>query len=152
MSAERSLHQVAISEAMKRYWRKRKAEPYALTPTRRNEEDGIHKAVTQYLSWCLPEEACWFPIPNGGFRWQSEGERMRRQGMVRAGVPDICVVNRGRAIFLEIKTDIGRLSPVQRQMHDKLARAEADVFVVRSQGDVQRVLSECGVRLRGRVG
>ena len=125
--------------------------PFQLTSQKRHEEDSIHKAVTNFLSWSLPREACWFPIPNGGWRWRSEAERMKGLGQCRAGVPDLCVVYEGHAMFFELKTERGVLSPTQRQMHQKLSDAGADVYVARRLEDVQSVLLEAGVRLRGKT-
>ena len=124
---------------------------FTLTRPRRHEESSIQRAVATFLRWSLPENATFFAIPNGGYRWRNEAARLVGEGM-RAGMPDLCVLSEGTPIFLELKTDVGRLSAVQRQMMQKLEDCGAEVFVCRSLEDAARVLSECGVRLRGKLG
>lgn len=60
---------------------------------------------------------------NLGGRWIHLGEK---------GMPDLGLVIRGRAIFLEAKTDTGKLSVDQELMHDRLRRCGACVFTIRS--------------------
>jgi hypothetical protein len=44
-----------------------------------------------------------------------------------AGCPDICAIRDGRAFFLELKVDGGRLSKTQRECHAALIEAGATV-------------------------
>ncbi len=47
------------------------------------------------------------------------------------GVPDrIAILPGGRIIFVELKKDGGRISPIQKRMHKKLRKLGADVRVV----------------------
>lgn len=125
--------------------------PFVLTRPRRYEEASIQKAVVNFLRWALPENAICFSLPLDGFRHKGEAARMVGLGL-KAGLPDLEIVYDGTPIFIEIKTEIGRLSAVQRQMHAKLSDCGADVFVCRSLDHVQAVLLEVGVRLRGKLG
>lgn len=61
-----------------------------------------------------------------------------------AGVPDrIVVLPGGRVIFVELKTDTGRLSPGQRVQLDKLRSLGAEAVVVRGSAGVQEFLAMC---------
>ena len=67
-----------------------------------------------------------------------------------SGIPDICLIYRGRAIFIELKTQRGAVKVNQRFVHDRLTLAGAVVAVCRSLDDVVGLL-EPMMPLRGRV-
>jgi hypothetical protein len=117
---------------------------------RNNEEERLHRAVFRYLQWALPDDALAYHPANGGLRHNKVAARLVGLG-VRAGVPDLAIVWRGRALFIELKAAHGVLSPHQRQMHHKLVFCGAAVMVCKSLGEVERSLRECGVTLRGSV-
>ena len=48
-----------------------------------------------------------------------------------AGFPDLVLVTEGRILFVELKTDRGRVSPEQRAWHEWLEAAGQDVRVWR---------------------
>ena len=63
------------------------------------------------------------------------------------GVPDrVVVLPGGRVIFVELKAEGGRLSPMQRQQLARLRRLGADACEVTG---VARFLEECCNRLEG---
>ncbi len=94
----------------------------------------LHKAVAQYLTAALPDNAWFttFPLGGGG---RLHGARIKAMG-TRRGTPDVLVVIDGKAIFLELKSDKGSVSPAQRETIAALRRAGAAVFVCRSLADV----------------
>lgn len=119
-------------------------------PARQYRESRLQRSVHQYLSWALPPDAVHFAIPNGLMR--SEKARARAQGEgVTAGVPDLCVVHRGRALFVELKSRRGVMSPAQRSMTQKLIYAGAAVCCCRTLPEVEAALREACVPLRGSV-
>ncbi len=64
----------------------------------------------------------------------------------RPGVPDrIAVLPGGRVIFIELKTDTGRVSHVQEYEIDRLHQQGAEVYVVRGSDvdDFVGYLFEC---------
>ena len=66
------------------------------------------------------------------------------------GVPDrLVVLPGGRVIFVELKAEGGRLSPMQRQQLARLRRLGADACKVKSETGVARFLEECCNRLEG---
>lgn len=59
------------------------------------------------------------------------------------GVPDRIVIMPGRIpIFVELKTDTGRLSPIQKAQIDYLERMGQDVRVLYGIKDVERFIDE----------
>ena len=55
-----------------------------------------------------------------------------------AGFPDLVLVRRPRVLFVELKTDRGRLSQSQREWLDALRDCHVEVYVWRP-ADVERV-------------
>jgi hypothetical protein len=124
--------------------------PEASPLVRRHEEDDLQRATCQFLTVSLPDDATYFAIPNGGKRHRREAARMSGLGL-RAGVPDLCVVHRGRALFIELKAKRGVVSAAQREMQRRLIYAGAAVCLCRSVAEVEASLLEAAVHLRARV-
>ena len=119
-------------------------------PPRRHDEEDFQRAVIQYLRWSLPPDATAMAIPNGGLRHSRAAARLAGQGVV-AGAPDLLVVYRGKALFLELKTPRGRLSEIQRQFHKKLHFCGAEVMLCTSLVEIEAALREIGVPLAART-
>lgn len=115
---------------------------------RRHDEDDLQRQVVTFFRWALPDDAVYFAVPNGGKRHAKGAARMVGLGL-RAGIPDLCVIWRGQAYFVELKAAKGVLSEHQRQMHKKLIYCGAPVVVCRSLECVEESLREFGVPLRG---
>lgn len=107
-------------------------------------ERGLQQAVFEYLRLALPDGAIAFAIPMGD-------RQITLAPGALAGVPDLCVIYRGRPIFIELKTAKGAVRPSQRFVHDKLTIAGAVVAVCRSLNDVHEFLTTLQVPLRARV-
>lgn len=59
------------------------------------------------------------------------------------GVPDrIIITAQGRVIFVELKTETGRLSKIQRYITGEMAKRGADVRVVKGLEQVTELLAE----------
>jgi hypothetical protein len=63
----------------------------------------------------------------------AHGWRTPVSGPIGAGFPDLLLVHprRQRVLFVEVKSDTGRLAPEQRAVHDVLRTAGLDVRVFR---------------------
>lgn len=58
----------------------------------------------------------------------------------RDGVPDRICFLRGKVVFVEVKTDDGKLSPVQEREHRRLIEVGARVRVVYGEDDVDLLI------------
>jgi hypothetical protein len=94
----------------------RRAQPEAL----------IQRAIIDHLAWRGHVDAFSFHVPNGGYRRPVEAAILKSIGTI-AGVPDIVIIYRGHVYALELKSERGRLSDVQRVTHERLRRAGATV-------------------------
>jgi hypothetical protein len=60
-----------------------------------------------------------------------------------SGMPDrIVITARGSVIFVEIKTDFGRLSPLQKSQIEQLRKNKTHVRVLKGQKDVDAFVEE----------
>ena len=101
---------------------------------RARPEEALHREVAQYLDACLPDDAWWCHIPNGGGRSKAEAGILKALG-VKAGAPDCMIVRRGQAFFVELKPEKyrnhknGGLSKAQVECHAKLRWCGCQVAV-----------------------
>ena len=117
---------------------------------RQHLEDDLQKKACGFLRWALPDDACWWHVPNGGKRHTLEAQRMTALG-VRAGIPDIHIVYRGRLHCIELKAPDGQLSAVQVQMIEKLLKCGVPVVVCRSEDAVEQALREWCIPVAARL-
>jgi hypothetical protein len=83
-----------------------------------------------------------YHTPNGGRRDAISGARLKKKG-VKSGVPDICLpLNNGKygALYIEVKTSSGKVSPNQKRWLDALNRQGNLAVVCRSLDDAQKVI------------
>jgi hypothetical protein len=86
----------------------------------------------EILSW-LKARGIWHRrIPLGGV---AHGGLRKKSPLV--GMPDIMIIIRGQAIFIEVKDAKGKLSEIQRQTIAELERHGALVIIARSLDDIQ---------------
>lgn len=92
----------------------------------RMTEAELQKSVEQLLTVC-------------GWSWHHETDSRRS----KAGFPDLCAF-RDRVIFIELKSDKGRVRPAQREWLDGLKAAGAEVHLWRPadwhDGTIRRTL------------
>jgi len=62
--------------------------------------------------------------------------------LTQAGVPDIMVIFEGRVLWLEVKRPSGKVTLLQKTMHDKLREVGSVVFVVRSLEDAKKAFTD----------
>ena len=95
---------------------------------RRQPEAPLQRCVIQHLTWRARPGAFFFHVPLGGYRTCVEGAILKAIGTV-AGVPDLICIFQGRCYALELKAGRGRLTDVQRVVHERLRAAGAEVAV-----------------------
>ena len=103
-------------------------------------ESKIQKSIIDYLRAVLPH-AVVFAIPNGSQRTASGRPANAVVGLL-PGAPDLCVVlPQGRTLWLEVKSDKGRVSTNQIAVHGLFNSLGHPVPVVRSIDDVRQALA-----------
>lgn len=70
-----------------------------------------------------------------------------RSDRSQPGFPDETLI-RDRVVFLELKTETGKVSPAQHDCLSRLIRAEAEAYIVRPR-DLEPLASLLSLRLRG---
>lgn len=80
-------------------------------------EDALQRDIMRFLDAVLPRDAMAFHVPNGGKRSKAQAGIFKALG-VKAGVPDIIILRRGVARFIEVKGAKGALSPEQKSFRD----------------------------------
>lgn len=59
------------------------------------------------------------------------------------GVPDrIVIAPTGRVVFVELKTEVGRLANIQKWQIERMRRLGCDVRILRGPGEVQAFVKE----------
>lgn len=105
--------------------------------------------VADFLDMALPSDAVWFAIPNGEKRSVTTGARLKRIG-VKAGAPDLLIIYRGRAHFIELKAPDGELSNVQKSMAAAIIGAGGEFDLCRSLDTMVELCDAWEVPLRCR--
>jgi len=121
--------------------------------TRRGKpEQGLHRAVADYLRMALPDDGdtFWFHCPNGGSRPMAEAVMLKKMG-VKAGVPDICIVHDAQFYGIELKDIDAPLSQAQKKTHRSLREAKAKLVTCRSVDDVVAALDRWNIPVRCRT-
>jgi hypothetical protein len=128
--------------------RARRARPQG---TKTLTEFDLHKAVAQYLDWCLAPPAFYTTFPAGWDRMSKTRAGMLYAAGLKAGIPDILIFYNGRTIALELKAGKGRLSRIQKSTILLLEAAGVIVQVCKSVDEVETGMRLHGIPLRGTV-
>lgn len=115
-------------------------------PRHASPELELHRAVSAALDLVLAGGAWWTSIEHSyaGIR---QGARRKSIG-VKRGIPDVLVVAGGRALWVELKSPRGSLTPDQKAVHEQLRDAGGEVAVCRSVEQVLDALRSWGVPMR----
>ena len=118
--------------------------------TRRHPEQDLQRAVAEFLDLALPRpDAWWTTIPAGG-GGKVRGAFLKAAGL-KAGVPDILIIWRGRAYWIELKSWAGKPSPAQVEVRNMLRLAGCSAEIARTVTDVELWCLGWGIPLRGRL-
>ena len=116
---------------------------------RQQPEFRLQHFVTQLLKFEAAPGIVHYAVPNGEYRSKRTLAKLKSMG-VRAGVADLAfVLPGGRAAFLELKSERGYQSAVQRQFQVDAEAAGALYAVAKSPDEARAILTGWGV-LRSR--
>jgi len=115
-------------------------------------EEIIHNQIAQYLNMVIKSPSRWLTIETsnqqGGKFAAIRQAKQRRKGVI-TGWPDIMIIHVTkfgvRLIFLEVKSQTGRLTPSQIKIHAELAFEGHSIHVVYSVDDVKNILQNMGI-------
>ena len=82
-------------------------------------ETAIQRAVFSHFRQRAAKGVFAFHVPMGGYRRRTEAAILNGMG-AKAGVPDICAIKDGKAYFLELKAEGGKLTEKQEQVLTEL--------------------------------
>lgn len=127
---------------------------FKLTPPRaapRQREMVLHRTILSFLRAVLPRGAV---LHHSANEFGMSGDAVARQiaknksmGMV-VGWPDLEIIYRGTANFLEVKAPGENPSDAQKACHEAIRQAGCDVAVVRSIDDVRDALRRWKIETR----
>lgn len=112
-------------------------------------ERQLHRACAEYLAWALKPPAWFSTFPAGG-GGEMRGKILRGLGL-KPGVPDLLVVFRGVAHWIELKTTRGKVSADQVVCRADLEDAGCPVAIVRSLDELQATLDRWLVPVKART-
>jgi hypothetical protein len=125
---------------------------------RGSPERMLQVRVVSYLRRALPDGNIVFSIVN---EQKGEGKskfERARFGMARkasgvvTGIPDLCAIAPGhQPVWIELKAEKGRVTEMQREMHERMRKAGQIVGLARSVEDAIAIMDEAGVPLRFRL-
>lgn len=108
-------------------------------------EHKIQVALLDYLMFAGRKDLYWFAIPNQSNRHIQNAAKMKAEG-VRSGIPDLCfLLEQGRVAWLEMKTQVGRLSDTQKAFRDRALALGHYWAMARSVDEAIPHLTEWGV-------
>lgn len=114
---------------------------------RQQIESGIQRAIVHYLRAVLPG-AVVMAIPNGSQRTATGRPANAVPGFL-PGAPDIVVaLTKGRVLWVEVKSPVGRVSENQLLVHGLLNGAGHNCVVVRSVDDMRHALAFLKIETR----
>lgn len=122
-----------------------------MTVARGHPEADLQRSIVHALRAVLPFGTI-VHASNNEIRESSDWAR-RQQAMMKSmgqypGFSDLLVLSQGRVLFLEVKTDTGRMSAAQREFSANVARQGHGFAIVRSVDDALRALIEYNFKTR----
>ena len=93
-------------------------------------ESAIQSHIIQYMTM-----RNWFVMRlNSGMVENKYGGRIR---LAPAGTPDLLLIKDGKILFIEVKSAIGKITPLQEEFAEKLRSYGAEVILSRGIDDLQ---------------
>ena len=121
---------------------------------RKYPEHDVQRAIVSLLRAVIPAPAVVHHANNsvgmGGRRAVVQGGILKALG-VHAGFADLIVLAQGRAVFLEVKSGTGSLSPAQRIFRDAVQEMGFAWALVRSVEDALAAVEAAGITTRAKA-
>lgn len=120
-------------------------------------EERLHVAVRQYLDVALMAPGFWTSIDHGAGKLSKRAAGMAKARGVKPGLQDVWVFHPLRTggcvvVAIELKSAVGKLSPIQKERAGEMMGAGIHCRVARSIEDVETALRLSGVPLRATAG
>ncbi len=96
----------------------------------KHPEQDLQKGCIRYYRLQYPKGRI-FHVPNGGKRGKAEAGIFKSLGVL-AGTPDLILLHNGRAYFIEMKADKGKLSPAQTEWETWLVNNGFEHYICNS--------------------
>lgn len=107
-------------------------------------EADLQQHVVKLLEAYARQEVCYWHSANGEARHVTIGRKLKRMG-VKKGVADLVLIVSGRAIALELKTEIGTQSKEQAEWQEQFERAGGAYYMARGMDEALATLITLGV-------
>lgn len=108
----------------------------------KHEESNIQRNCIRWFRAQYPEPRYLiFAVPNGGHRNRITAAIMKSEG-VRAGVPDLCVIGQNKILFVEMKSEKGRLSDSQKEVAEIMMTNSIPVTVCNGFDIFEKTINE----------
>ena len=114
-------------------------------------ENEVQRAVFQHLTRRGARGVFAFHPKNGGVHQRGKRAGINKGLGVIPGVPDIIAIKYGKAYALELKSDAGKVSPIQVETMQAMQAAGTTVAVAYGLSDALAKLEGWGL-LQGRAG
>jgi len=99
-----------------------------------NKEDLLQQKCIIWFknNYQMNEKGLIYSVPNGGSRNIVEAKKLKATGTM-AGVADLTILlPNGKTIFVELKTETGKQSEVQKIFESKVVNLNFDYYLIRS--------------------
>ena len=113
------------------------------------KEDDLHKACVQWFEWEYENKGIGLlnhsPNENlntdnriGAMRYNMKMKQLGR----KAGFPDITIFHNSKTLFIELKSETGKVSEAQKNLFPALAKQGHTVHIVRSLEIFQQIVNQ----------
>jgi hypothetical protein len=103
------------------------------------EDQLQQKIVIDFRNRNLKNDNLIFSVPNGGSRNQLEAMKLKKTGTM-AGVSDLIIIVPNRILFLELKTEKGIQSEVQKNFQNKVEALGFKYCLIRNLKDYEELM------------
>ena len=107
-----------------------------------NKEDLLQAQIVKWFrnEYQMHGKGLIFSTPNGGTRNIVEAKKLKATGTM-AGVADLTILlPNAKTIFVELKTDIGKQSEVQKIFETKVKNLNFEYYLIRSLSDFKELI------------